>query len=438
MKYISLLCSLIIMASSVLAQTATEKIDALLSHIENHDQNMGSLAVLKGGEVIYARAIGYNDVEENIPAKANSRYRVGSITKTYTATMIMQMIEQGKLTLETTLDQFFDEVPNSDKITIAQLLGHRSGLYNLTNKEDYMEWNTAAQFQNQLIDRIIENGTVFEPGARTEYSNTNYILLTWIIESIDNGPYSRSLLERITGPHGLEQTTYGHPIRPENNDAHSYERLKSWKKSSETHMSVPLGAGAIVSTAEDVARFYRLLLTGEIISVESVDRMKQLEEGMGLGIFRFPFNDKWAYGHTGGIDAFQSMAGYFIDEDIAVVYLANGVKYANNDIMIGVLSYLFDKEFELPEFSELVDVPAEQLAKYLGTYSTEGFPLKLTFTTEEGVLMAQATGQPAFPLDAKSTTLFTFDAAGVELVFVEDGTKVTLRQNGMEWTLAKE
>ncbi len=436
----TLILNLFLLSTMVLSAQSfdQEKMTEFFDHIEANDKGMGSIALSKDGKVVYQRAFGYVDRDKEMAANTDTKYRIGSISKTFTAVLILQMVEEGKLSLDTHLSKYYPTVPNADKITIAHLLKHRSGLFNFTNKEDYLTWMEQPQSKESLLQRIVDNGTEFEPGEKTEYSNTNFVLLSWIAEKVDGKPFADLLKERILTKTGLTNTYYGGKINTEKNEAQSYVKLGEWQPSTETDMSVPWGAGALVSTPTDLATFFYELFNGDLLTQESLDQMTDIQDGLGMGLMQLPFYERSAYAHNGGIDGFQSSAAYFPEDKVTIAYISNGVVLSMNDILIGALSIYFGKEYELPDFKPALELTSEQLDPYLGTYSSADFPLKVTITKKENTLIAQATGQPTFPLEAYEEHKFKFEQAGVKLEFVPENEEVILRQGGGEWTLKKE
>jgi CubicO group peptidase (beta-lactamase class C family) len=279
---------------------------------------------------------------------------------------------------------------------------------------------------------------VFKPDEKMEYSNTNYVLLSFIAEKIDNKEFSDILKDRITKPLKLNSTYYGGKIDPDKDEAMSYTLLDHWESATETNMSVPVGAGAIVSNPTDLNTFYKSVFTGNVVSGHSLLEMEKLMDNFGIGMFRIPFYDKSAFGHTGGIDGFQSNAAYFPDEKVSIAYTSNGVGMAMNDIMIGTLSIFFGKEYSLPEFKAPLKFTSEALDIYLGVYSSPSFPLKITISKNGNILTGQATGQPSFPLEAYEANKFKFDPAKLKLEFLPVENKMILRQGGSEFELKKE
>lgn len=397
-----------------------EKLDTYLSTLVEHDKFMGSVAILEDDQVLFQNAYGFISEGEQ-PADIETAYRIGSITKPYTSTMILQLAEEGKISLSDKLDLFFPEIPNADRITIEQLLHHRSGLVNVTSVEEYMEYYSEGTTREEMINRMKKYGTNFKPGEKFEYSNSGYMLLGYIIEEVTDMTYGEALKQMIADPLGLEKTYYGMEISLDRGEAQSFSfSSNGWELTTETDMSVPHGAGAIVSTPTEVGLFLNALFDGELISEESLQKMKNLKEGYGLGISRIPFNERFAWGHNGGIDGFQSTSGHFPEEDLTFVLLGNGVNYSLNNIAIGTLSILFNNDFEIPDFSnepKPVELSKNQLQAYTGYYTSDDIPLEVEVFMEEGVLKAKATGQGAFPLSAFEGGVMKFNPAGITMIF---------------------
>ena len=165
--------------------------------------------------------------------------------------------------------------------------------------------------------------------------------------------------------------------------------------------------------------------------------MKTIIDGYGMGLFQIPFNNKKAYGHNGGIDGFGSNLAYFPEDHLAIAYCTNGMVYPLNDILIGVLSIYFNRDYKIPSFNTIT-LKSEELDKYLGIYSSLQIPLKITITKEKNSLIAQATGQSSFPLEATEKDKFKFDMAGVKLEFLPDKKEMTLKQNGGVFLFTKD
>lgn len=415
------------------------KLDSLFNILVDNNKAMGSLTLSKNGAVIYSRAFGYSRISEKEKKVSTplTKYRIGSITKMFTTAMIFQLVEEGKLKLSTTLATYFPSVPNADKITISNLLNHRSGIHNFTDDPEYTTWMTQPKTQAEMITIISKNKADFQPNEKAVYSNSNFVLLGYILEKVTNQTYSKNLNDRIVSKIGLLNTGYGGKTNLNNNECFSYSYMGSWNEEPETDMSIPGGAGAIISTPTDLTKFIEALFSGKLVSQSSLDQMKTITENYGMGMFQIPFNNKRAYGHNGGIDGFGSNLAYFPDDTLAIAYCTNGQVYSMNDILIGVLSIYFNEDYKIPSF-KTISVKTEELDKYLGVYASPQLPLKITITKDKATLIAQATNQPSFPLEAIEKDKFKFDMAGVIMEFNPDKNEMILKQGGGVFVFTKE
>lgn len=347
--------------------------------------------------------------------------------------MIFQLVEDGKLKLTDTLDKFYPDIPNAKKITIANLLSHRSGLHDFTGDADFPTWLAKPKTQSEMLAVIAKGKPDFEPDAKQVYSNPNYVLLGYIVEKASGKSYQAALKEKITARIGLSNTYLGGKTNAADNESFSYDYIGNWNLSSETDMSIPGGAGALVSTPTDLTKFIEALFNLKLVSETSLNQMKT----NSMGMFPYPLGDKKLYGHTGGIDGFNSMLVYLPEEKLSVAYVSNGTVYPINDIMLGVFRIYQNKPFIIPTF-EAIAVKSEDLDKYTGVYSSAEMPLKITVTKENGALFAQATGQSAFPLEATAKDKFKFDPAGVVMEFDTEKSQMILMQGGGKYLFTKD
>jgi len=421
-----------------LSQTVdTLKLNNYFKSLDSNNKFMGSVALMKNGKIIYKNQIGYSDIETQKKQNENTKYRIGSISKTFTSVLVFKAIEEGKLDLDKTINSYFPNIKNSNSITISNLLNHRSGIHNFTDDKEYLEYNTKPKDEIEMLSIIAKSDSDFEPNSKSEYSNSNYVLLSYILEKTYNKTFSEILTDKIVNPIKLNNTSFGGKINLENNESNSYSYNGKWKKQTETDMSIPLGAGGIISTPSDLLKFSEALFNCKIISKNSLSQMEKLKDNYGMGLFKMPFYDKYSFGHTGGIDGFSSVFGYFPKENSAFALTSNGTNYDNNEISIALLSVLFNKPFEVPSFKNYELTPKD-LDKYLGIYSSPSFPLKITITKLENILFAQATGQSAFNLDAIEKDKFEFKQAGIILEFDSNNRQMTLKQGGGIFKLTKE
>ena len=407
----------------------TKKLDQYFDVLEKNNRFMGSVALAQNGKIIYDRSIGFIDIENQIKSDINTKYRIGSISKTFTAVLVLKAVEEKKLSLNQTLDKYYPQIKNSDKISISDLLYHRSGINNFTDQEDYLNWNSEAKSEKEMLNIIVKGGIDFQPNSKSEYSNSNFLLLSYILEKIYGEKFADLLNDKIVKKLKLKNTYLGSKIRTNFQESYSYKFSNQFELEKETDMSIPIGAGAVVSNPGDLTIFADALFSGKLISKKSLKLMKTINGSFAMGLFILPFYDKTAYGHTGGIDGFSSIFCYFEKDKIAYALNSNGTRMNNNDISIAVLSAAFGKAFELPNFESL-QLKAEDLDIYLGEYSSNDIPLNIKITKSGNSLVAQATGQASFNLEASSKHIFTFEQAGVILEFNPDKKELTLKQGG--------
>ncbi|MFN4299804.1 MAG: serine hydrolase domain-containing protein [Thermaurantimonas sp.] len=379
----------------------------------------GSIAIVKEGKVIYSRNFGFSNPNQKIPLQKTSYFKIGSITKTYTATIILKLIERKKLSLNTTLDLFFPEVVNARRITIEMMLRHRSGIHSYTNEERYFQYFSKPTRTEEILKEIYSYPSDFEPDERFEYSNSNFFLLGLIAERITGKSYCELISNVLPKNLHKEMICCGgiciQEIVP------SFIKTDSlWEKASETYMNVALGAGNLAATAASVGLFYdRLFCKKDLLKDENIEKMISFRDGVGMGVFKIPFYQKNGYGHSGGIDGFTSLAVYFPDDNVTAVLLSNCITDVSlNDVAIGVLSsfYGIPHSFNLPGSY----IPEESILNAaVGEYRSNDLPLEIKIYRERNKLYAQATGQSAFPLNAESDNKFTFKQAGIVLEFKE-------------------
>jgi len=435
-----ILCLIVLLGLALGVQSQhdfnAQKADSLFQLLQENQRWMGSVMLRENGEIVYQNAIGMADLEGNISNTLQTLFRIGSQTKTFTAVMILQLVQENKLKMDDLLSQFFPEIPNAEQITLAHLLRHRSGIYNFTNDPEYLTYHTNPIAQKEILQKITGYQPVFEPGSKAEYSNSNYILLGYILEAVTGMDYAENLKARITEPLGLEHTYYGSKINPDISEAYSYKwEGGAFVLEAETNMQIPHGAGAVVSTVRDITLFLEALFNGRLLAEEQFAEMIRLEDDFGCGLFVMPFYNHKGMGHTGGIDGFSSMMAYFPEQHLAVSLLSNGGHFSNNEVMIALLSTYYGMAYELPEFTE-VQISKEVLERYEGVYASPSFTLKLIIRQLNGQLEGQGSGQPAFPLEAKNDSIFTFDMAGLRILFHSDS--LTLYQGGMTIPMDRE
>lgn len=406
------------------------KLSKYLEVVSDNKKAMGTVLIYEKGETKYTKNYGFKKMP-NTPI-----YRIGSISKTYTAVIIARLVEDGLLKYEDKVSKFYPTIPNAKKITIEQLILHRSGLVNFTSTKDYMSYAEKPASEELHIRKAIKNGTNFKPNKKHAYSNTGYVFLSLIAQKVSNKTFSELLEKYITKPLNLKNTYLYDANNPKSDEVISYEKGEKWTPSTNTHQTVPLGAGAIASNAQEVAQFFHALFNGKLVSKNSLERMRKMNDGYGHALFNLPYNKKTGTGHTGGIDGFRSIAAYFSDSDLVFVQLSNASAMEMNDISIAMLASFYGDDFDLPKFKVSKSIDTKVLNKYVGKFKAADFPLAIKIFVKNNALYAQADGQSAFPLESYSETEFAFPPAKITMIFKNDGKSFDFTQ-GKKFTFKK-
>lgn len=421
--------------------TDMQKLDQFLNRLAEKNMAMGSLTIAKDGKIIYNKSIGYSQINEaeKKPITEASRFRIASIGKTYTAVMIMQLVEEQKLDLDETLDKFFPQIINASGITIRQLLQHRSGIPDISRDLDPQRNWANGITKEDMLDLISKATPVFEPDTRQSYSNSGYFLLSLILEKLTDKSYSEILEERITSKSGLADTYVQSGFIDVNKDESlSYIHINGeWRQAKETHPSIAYGAGQIMSTPNDMVRFIRALFDGKLVSEESINQMKTIRDGEGFGLVTFTFAGKTFYGHTGGGDNHGSWLAWQPDEKLAVAYITNAKIYPVVNIVSGAIDIYYGREFQIPAF-EAIAVSPEVLDKYVGVYSNPDAPVKFTVTRKEAKLFVQAGNESPAMIEAVASDRFQMFGGGVIFEFKPSKKQMIIRRSGGERIFTKE
>ena len=417
------------------------KLDAYFETLADNNKFMGSVAVSRNGQVIYAKTVGFADMEQGLKADENSKYRIASISKTFTAVLIFKAIEDGELNLNQTIDKFFPEIKNADKMTISHLLYHRSGI---PNDNNYFLQSKTVQ---EVIEKLSNAESDFEPDTQKNYGNTSFVLLSYILEKIYQKSYSEILEEKITKPVGLKNTCCG-KTNVKDNECRSYKY--DWKMESETtsikygwvtdsyvDISGLLGGAGIVSNAVDLALFSDALFNGKLISTYSLQQMKTIKDDYGMGLVQMSFDDKTGFGHEGGWDGFSSTFVYFTDSNISFAFTANGLNYSRDNIIRAVLNVIYNKSFEIPEFkTSIYRATNEDLDNCAGVYSSEEIPEKITLIKIYNTLFGTKANSYV-PLVATEKDKFEFAEEGIILEFNPIDKAMAFTEGGKTYTFKK-
>lgn len=296
-----------------------------------------SVAVLRSSDTLLLRAYGMADLEQRAPAVVTSQYRLGSVTKSFTAAAILQQVERGKLSLDDTLGKFFPEYAQWTAIRVRQLLNHTSGIPDYTSVGDAFNGSAAEDIpHDSMIGFVRGRPPKFAPGTKWSYSNTNYVLLGMILEQVTTTPYDEYLAREVFPRAGMRQTEYCDDATLLPHRALGYGRSRGqFVNASAISMTVPFAAGALCSTVGDLARWARALRSGHVITQGSYramttgefagrhpnpsDSTQQYGFGVGMGLL----GAHRMVEHGGNINGFNAS---FIDvagADLTVAVLTN-------------------------------------------------------------------------------------------------------------------
>jgi len=356
------------------------------------------------------------------------------VTKMFTATMIYQLIEEGKLKLTDHLDKFYPQIPNASKITIEQLLAHRSGVQGMEQR--FASQRFTGVTKDEMLAALAQSKPEFEPGEKYAYSNAGYFILGNIVEKAGKQPYEKALQQRILSKIGLKDTYAAMgDIDVNKNESFSFKYYADWKQEPVTHHSFLFGSGFIISTVADQAKMIESLFGGKLISKQSLDQMINLKSGMDS----FSYNGKTFYGHTGGIDGFGSWLVYQPEEKLTLSYATNGKVYSVEKLVDDIFQIYYNKPFEIPSF-EALQISTETLDKYAGVYVTTEAPVKFIVKRDGNRLFLEmsGSGKPAFAIEPIAEDKFKIDSPPMEFDFDVAKKQMTIKRGGGEKVFTKE
>jgi len=401
----------------------------------------GTMLVMQKGKVMYKKAFGMADREWNMSNTVDTKFRIGSLTKQFTAACMLQVAEQGKLSLDDKLSKYIPDYPKGDSITIHMLLNHTSGITNYTNLPDF--WPKAilplstdsmiALFKNKPLD--------FSPGTQWNYSNSGFFLLGVIIEKVSKKTFNDYLLENIIKKLALKNTMLDNLDSVLTFRAKGYEKNRQgvWQHAMQISMEGPYSAGAIVSTVDDLYYWTKALHNNQVLSAASTKKMLtpyKEDYGYGIGIDSLKAHKRVS--HNGGIPGFASYLSYFPDDDICVAIISNN---GSNSTAIGIAleSILFNLPVLIPYNPKEVKIDTAVMNNYLGKYIATG-PIEII--RKNGKLFRRVNGAPDVELKPESNTRFFYADRSSRFIefeidktgkvkkgwFIGNGNKVEMKQ----------
>lgn len=421
-----------------------KKLDELLSSKFRTSEPGCEILVAKKGEIVYKKAFGSANLELNVPIKPEMVFKLGSITKQFTAVAILQLVEQGKISLQDSLQKFVPDFPsNSKKITIENLLTHTSGIRDYM-QIDYPEPNLERRDfdPKELIDRFKNFPLEFEPGTKYKYSNSGYFLLGYIIEKVSGKSYKAYLQENILKPLNLNHIYFDTSNNIIPNRVNGYRKEGAeFKNADYWSMTIAYAAGELISNVDDLLKWNKGLYSYKILKKETLEKAFvpfKLKDGSmteyGYGWILKNINGIKSIEHGGAITGFLSTEIYFPKEDVFVAALFNCECAPKDELSVDITSLALGKTFQ-----NEVKIDDTLLNEYIGTY-TLSIDNKRTIeiVKENGYLLAKISGQGTVPLIFQSDVKFQFkNILGAECEFIKENGKVTkfnVSQNGnFEW-----
>jgi CubicO group peptidase (beta-lactamase class C family) len=287
-------------------------------------QFMGTVLVAQDGKVLLDKGYGFANLEWDIPNTPTTRFRLGSLTKQFTAASILLLEERGKLKIDDPVKKYMPDAPAAwDKITIFHVLTHTSGIPSFTGFPDYDSRETQAMTPEKLVEWFRDKPLEFEPGTKWNYSNSGYVLLGYLIEKISGQSYSDFLQQNIFTPLGMKDSGYDSNSAIIAHRAAGYAPGKSGPVNAGfVHMSIPFSAGALYSTTGDLLRWEQGLFGGKVLKAESLAKMTtpfKQDYAFGLGVSTN--NGHKMIAHDGGIQGFNTFLAYFPDDKLVVAVL---------------------------------------------------------------------------------------------------------------------
>jgi len=391
--YAVILSVLVLATTSLAAADLDAEIGAIAQGVLDAGKTPGlSIAVARGGEIIHAAGYGFADLENGIRSDAETNYRVGSITKSFTALSIMQLVEKGKVKLSDPVTKYIPGYnTHGHIITVQQLINHTCGIPNYTDieKSDRTIWRQHRSHDEMRA--VFEPAELlFEPGAGWYYTNSGYYLLGMIIEKVSGMKYDEYLDTHVVGPAGLENTQFGWQRPLIDNRAQGYERTEDgWVNATPISMTTPFSAGALRSTVLDLVRWMRSITDGTLIkpaTFETMATVVPLDGGRGAhgyanGLYIGELGGHRKITHMGDIDGFAAQLAYYPDDDLFVAVTTNhqgaGPDAIERQVARAVL--------ELPQ-PEPKDVPLtpQEIASWSGSYYVG--PMGIHLTEKDGAL----------------------------------------------------
>lgn len=423
---------LVLFVNTFSAQTNADKqlaakCDQLMSEQFKADETGGAALIAKKGQIIYKKAFGMANLELNIPMLADNVFRIGSISKQFTAVAILQLMEQGKLGLQDDITKFIPDYPtHGHKITIEHLLTHTSGIQSYTGMKEFGTISRLDKTPEELIAFFKNQPMEFAPGTKWNYNNSGYFLLGYIIEKLSGKTYPEYVEENIFKPLGMTNSYYGSDSKIIKNRAAAYSKNeKGFINAEPLSMTLPYAAGSLQSTVEDLYKWNQALHSYKLVKKESLDKAftpyvlsdgKKTDYGYGWSIGKIQGSP--TIEHGGGIPGFLTMGIYLPKEDVFVAVFSNCDCNAPEDIAAKLGALTIGKPFEYKEMK----VDSNELKKLTGVYEMEGGDEKRYISYTDNQLFSQRNRSTKFKIKPYEKDKFFFESLMNTIEFMRNKT----------------
>jgi CubicO group peptidase (beta-lactamase class C family) len=404
---------------------AEKKVDELFRPVAGGKLPGASVAVVQDGQVVFIKSYGMADVAEGIPNSPGTIFRLASVTKTFTAVAVLQLVEGGKLKLDDPLSKYVQDYPPADKIRISHLLSHTAGV------PDFIPY-----------DEVKKRPLEFEPGSRINYSNNGYDLLGRVVEKVSGQPWDEYLRDHIFLPLGMKHSGYDRtPELAGRATGYLAGADGAYQPIAPQDAPGAYAGGGLHSTVEDLALWAGGLASGKVLRKETLERASTpglLTDGRrtayGLGWMTATYRGLREVGHGGDITGFNTYFARYPDEKLTVIVLSNmgmrppGPLPVSGDLVHRIAEVWVEGRMRKADAQPDVKVDPAILESYTGRYLVDApeviiqnMGTHIVVTRQGERLMAEAGGMKV-PLLAKSDTVFQAAGSPVELTFVRGGS----------------
>ena len=442
MKFLSAVLPVVLAATlhhPSYAQSSTLRMKEIVQSYVDAKDFIGSVLVVKDQNVLLSHGYGYADAEWKIPNKPVTKFRLGSVTKQFTAAAVMLLVERGSLNLDEPVKRYLPDAPATwDKVTVRLLLTHQAGIPNFTGFPDYAQTQEKNTTPEALVARFRDKPLEFEPGTRFAYSNSGYALLGYLLERVSGQNYSTFLRSNLFEPLGMSDTGVDDNSRILPARASGYVLRRGQLYNADyISMTVPYSAGALYSTTVDLLKWERGIFGGKILSTASVNLMTTpVTGGYGFGLFALTrYGNRIVY-HSGDIEGFDAMLAYYPDEKVTVVVLGNMSSSAPEEIAEYLGRVASGQHVVTDKERRTVLLKPARLVEYAGSYRTTN-GLTLVIRSDGVQLFLQltngATSGPKFAMSPESQSAFYVQQLHSEVEFrrTDDGSlQVTSSERG--------